>query len=60
MALVTLTVLQAQAAQALINTALDALARYEMVKDLTDEQCRVLIDEAIIRKTKLDERLANH
>ena len=60
MALVTLTALQAKAVQVIITQAIDALARYEMIKNYSDEQCQVLIDASIKTKESLDERLAKH
>jgi hypothetical protein len=60
MALIVLTALQAKAAEILVTTAIDALARYQLVKDLTDDQCQVLIANAVETKNLLDKRLAEH
>lgn len=60
MALIVLTALQTKAAEILVTTAIDALARYQQVKDLTDEQCQVLIANAVKTKDLLDKRLAEH
>ena len=60
MALIVLTALQAKAAEILVTTAIDALARYQQVKDLTDDQCQVLIANAVETKNLLDKRLAEH
>jgi hypothetical protein len=60
MALVTLTALQALAMEVVITQVIDNLARYQMIKDYTDEQCQILIDNAKVTKEKLDERLADH
>jgi len=60
MALVTLTALQAEAVQVIITQAIDALTRYEIIKNYSDEQCQVLIDASIKTKESLDERLAKH
>ena len=60
MALIVLTALQAKAAEILVTTAIDALARYQQVKDLTDDQCQVLIANAVKTKDLLDKRLAEH
>ena len=60
MALIVLTALQAKAAEILVTTAIDALARYQLVKDLTDDQCQVLIANAVKTKDLLDKRLAEH
>jgi len=60
MALIVLTAMQAKAAEILVTTAIDALARYQQVKDLTDEQCQVLIANAVKTKDLLDKRLAEH
>lgn len=60
MALIVLTALQAKAAEILVTTAIDALARYQLVKDLTDDQCQILIANAIKTKEILDKRLAGH
>ena len=60
MALIVLTALQAKAAEILVTTAIDALARYQLVKDLTDDQCQVLIANAVLTKDLLDKRLAGH
>lgn len=60
MALVTLTALQALAMEVVITQVIDNLARYQMIKDYTDEQCQILIDNAKVTKEKLDERLDSH
>ena len=60
MAVIVLTALQAKAAEILVTTAIDALARYQLVKDLTDDQCQVLIANAVKTKDLLDKRLAEH
>lgn len=60
MALVTLTAMQALAMEVVITQVIDSLARYQMIKDYTDDQCQILIDNAKVTKEKLDERLAGH
>ncbi len=57
---IAMTTLQFEAATAMITIAMDALARYEMVKNMNDAQCQVLIDNAKKTKAILDERLASH
>jgi len=60
MALVTLSVMQAKALEVVITQAIMYLERREMIKDYTDEQCQILIDNAAATKKKLDERLDAH
>ena len=60
MALATLSLLQTKAIEVVITQAIDALIRYEMIKDYTDEQCQILIDASLETKRNLDERLAGH
>lgn len=58
--LVTLTAMQAQALFIGITQVIDYLARLEQVKDFTDEQCQILIENAKKTKEELDKRLAAH
>lgn len=60
MALVTMTAMQAKAMEVVITQIIDSLARYQMIKDYTDEQCQILIDNAEVTKENLDQRLADH
>ena len=60
MAVITLTAMHAMAIEVVIKQALDALARYEMIKNYSDEQCQILIDAAVETKDALDARMARH
>ncbi len=60
MSVLVLTALQAKALEVLIGTAIDALMRYEQVKDFNDDQCQIIIDEGLKKKDELDKRLAGH
>ena len=59
-AIVTLTAMQAMAVEIIIKQALDGLARFEMIKNYSDEQCQILIDHAVETKDSLDARMARH
>lgn len=59
-ALITLTAMQAKAMEVVITQVIDSLARYQMIKDYTDDQCQILIENAKVTKDRLDERLAEH
>ena len=55
-----LTLMQLKAVDALFTLITNATVRYQAIKDYTDEQCEVLIEEAIKTTESLDARLEGH
>lgn len=58
--MITLTPLQYQLFVLTIGQITESLARLQLVKDFTDEQCQVLIDKAVQTTEELDRRREEH
>jgi len=58
--MITMTPLQYQLFILTIGQITESLARLQLIKDFTDEQCQVLIDKSIGVTESLDRRLEEH